>query len=456
MANFTGRLGAPCPGSGCGTRYEFGHSSPSIEDPCPARLFVEEPIGRDTNAFQNRANPATRGRQHCADPMLVIRGEQFGATRVTALAVVSTTAWLTVTLLPYEVAALSVGYHVGPVRAGWITTAELLALACAASYVGQSIARHDKRRLTLLGIAIAAAAAIGCLSTDHVALIIAFRLLFGVGTGIIAAATNALPALHHAPKKLFAYMQLALGVVFGLAIFVVGAVQSFAGRDAVFCVDLLLLLTLGPAAFLLPKGNVSELPSSNTRINLQLPTGAASSLAALGLMWIAQGALWAFAATAGAEAGLDPDSLVRWLSIAGFTTPFGAVAAAVLGERRGYSAPLIAGFAVQVLVALAMYCSFSRSFYIAGALVSNMTTTFTTPYLQGVLASLDGTGRATALSGAAANFGAAVGPALGAMLVAQTAAPIGITSTIMLFISLGLALTSLRSLPAISHTRSAA
>jgi predicted MFS family arabinose efflux permease len=320
--------------------------------------------------------------------------------------------------------------------------------------VGQSIALRDKRRLTILGIAIAAGATTGCLLTDHMVLIIGFRLLFGVGTGVIAAATNALPALHQAPEKLFAYMQMALGVVFGLAIFVVGAVQSFAGRDAVFLVDLLFLLALAPTALLLPKGVVSDLASLSTGPKVQLPKGAASSLAALGLMWIAQGALWAFVGTAGAEAGMDGDSLVHWLSIAGFTTPLGAVAAAALGERRGYSVPLIVGFTTQALVALAMYCSFARPFFIAGALVSNMTTTFTTPYVQGVLASLDGTGRATALSGAAANFGAAVGPALGAMLVAQTVAPIGVTSAITLFISLGLALSSLCSLPASSRTRS--
>jgi len=382
--------------------------------------------------------------------MPVACAEQFGATRVAALAAVSTCAWLSITLLPYEVSTFSVGYHLGPVRAGWITAAELLALACAASYVGHSIAIRDKRRLTVLGIAIAAGAAAGCLLTDQWVVIIGCRLLFGVGTGIVAAATNALPALHQSPKKLFAYMQLALGVVFGLAIFVVGAVQSFAGRDAVFFVDLLFLLALAPAALLLPRGVLSDPASPNAHIEARLPEGAASSLAALGLMWIAQGALWAYAGTAGTEAGLDGDSLLRWLSIAGFTTPFGAVAAAALGERRGYGAPLIVGFATQVLVALAMYCSFARPFYIAGVLISNMTTTFTTPYVQGVLASLDGTGRATALSGAAANFGAAVGPALGAMLVAQTVAPIGVTSAIMLFLSLGLALSSLSSLPAIS------
>jgi len=58
--------------------------------------------------------------------------EHFGATRVIALALVSTSAWLSITLLPYEVSTLSAGYHVGTVGSGWIAAAELLALACAA------------------------------------------------------------------------------------------------------------------------------------------------------------------------------------------------------------------------------------------------------------------------------------------------------------------------------------
>jgi len=386
--------------------------------------------------------------------MPVARSQHFGPTRLAALAVVSTCAWLTLILLPYEVSTLSVGYHVGPAVAGWITAAELLALACAASYLGQTIALRDKRRLTILGCAIALAATVGCLLTDHIVLIVALRLRFGVGTGIIAAATNALPALYHAPERLFAYMQLVLGLVFGVAIFTVGAVQTFAGRDAVFLVELALLLTLGPASLLLPEGIVSQLPSSRARISPRLPEGVARSLAALALMWISQAALWAFAAEAGAAAGMEPDSLVRWLGIAAFTAPIGGAAAAALGERRGYAAPLVLGYAAQILVALAMYCSFSRGFYIAGALVNNMTTTFTTPYLQGILATLDGTGRATALSGGAVNFGCAVGPALGATLIsAQTVAPIGITATIVFAVSLGLGLSSLRNLSASSRVR---
>jgi predicted MFS family arabinose efflux permease len=163
-------------------------------------------------------------------------------------------------------------------------------------------------------------------------------------------------------------------------------------------------------------------------------------------MWIAQGALWAFAGSAGAASGLNATELVHWFSIAGFTTPLGALAATALGDRRGYAGPFVVGFAAQIFVALAEYCLFSRPLFIAGVLVSNMTTTFTTPYVQGVLASLDDSGRSTALSGAAANFGAAIGPAIGAMLVGQTIVSIGVTASIVFLVGLGLAIASLRSL----------
>lgn len=78
---------------------------------------------------------------------------------------------------------------------------------------------------------------------------------------------------------------------------------------------------------------------------------------------------------------------------------------------------------------------------------------FTTPYVQSVLASPDGRERVTANSGATVNFGAAVEPALGSMLVVQTIAPIGVTLAIALFIRLGLALSLLRRLPTSSCAR---
>jgi hypothetical protein len=282
--------------------------------------------------------------------------------------------------------------------------------------------------------------------TDRVIFIVALRLVFGIGTGIIAAATNALPASHHTPKTLFAYMQLVLGLVFAASIFMVGAAEPLAGRRVVFFVELIVLLIVAPASLLLPEGIVRPFPSAAVHVEPRLPQGAVSTLAALVMMWVAQAAIWGFAAEAGAAAGLQPDSLARWLAIAGFTAPLGAAAAAVLGERRGYAGPLVLGYVAQILVAVAMYCSASRSSYVVGALINNMTTTFTTPYLMGLLATLDRTGRAAALGGGAVNFGCAVGPALGATLIGMpTLAPIGIMAALVFAAGMGFGLFSVRS-----------
>src|SRR5260370_16495794 len=130
---------------------------------------AEEPIGAYIHAFQDSANHAMPARRNCAAPVRpVARAEHFGGVRVAALAVVSTVAWLTITLLPYEVSTLSDGYPAGPVAAGWITAAELLALACAASCLGQTIAFPDKRRLTLLVLPLPLPPPPACLSPHHI------------------------------------------------------------------------------------------------------------------------------------------------------------------------------------------------------------------------------------------------------------------------------------------------
>jgi len=388
----------------------------------------------------------SQARRNRSNLMTVARLQPFGPGRTAALAVASTSAWLSLILLPYEVTTLADGFRLSPAAAGWISAVELLALACTAGYLGRTIAARNKRALTILGVAIALVATLGCFLTDRVVLIVALRLLFGIGTGLIAAATNALPASHHSPKTLFAYMQIVLGLVFAVSIFMVSAMEPLAGHRVVFGVELILLLLLGPASLLLPEGIVRPLPSAAVRIEPRLPQGVTSSLAALVMMWVAQAAIWAFAAEAGAAAGLQPDSLARWLAIAGFTAPLGAAAASALGERRGYVGPLVLGYVAQILVALAMYCSASRGSYVVGVLINNMTTTFTTPYLMGILATLDRTGRAAALGSGAVNFGCAVGPALGATLIGMpTLAPIGIMSALVFVAGLGFGLFSLRN-----------
>jgi len=342
--------------------------------------------------------------------------ERFGNGTVLALALVGTLAWLTMTLLPYEVTSLATQYGAGTAGAGWIVATELLAVAVSAAWFGRTIDAQDKRRLTMIGVALALLASAGSIYVDDLRALIAWRLIFGFGCGMVAAATNALPAAHPAPERVFAVMQIAVGIFFGAATYAAGMAGEHFGREYVFTIHLLFIVLFGGGALMLPRGvRVTLLDAVQTAVPRNLSTPIIACIASAALTWAALSAVWAFAEQAGLAAGLTTAGLALWLAISGFMTPLGGLAAAALGERRGYQLPLIAGFAILSVVPLSMYVFKSPGFYIGGVLLLNFPITFVMSYLMGLLAYLDHSGRGSSIGGAAINFGGAAGPAIGAV-----------------------------------------
>ena len=128
-------------------------------------------------------------------------------------------------------------------------------------------------------------------------------------------------------------------------------------------------------------------------------------------------------------------------------TPLGGLAAAALGERRGYTLPLAAGFLILVVVCLAMYVIKSPTPYIAGILLLNFPITFVMSYLMALLAGLDHSGRGPSVGGAAINFGGASGPALGALALSTTGlSVVGFIGAAILLAALALSWSAARNL----------
>jgi MFS family permease len=125
-------------------------------------------------------------------------------------------------LLPYEVTTLSDDYGFGTTGAGWTVTAELLVVAVTAAWFGPTIDRRDKRVLTIAGVLVSSAASVASILVHQVSALVLCRLLVGLGCGMIAASSCALPTLHRQPERVFAYMQVTLGVQFGFANYAMG------------------------------------------------------------------------------------------------------------------------------------------------------------------------------------------------------------------------------------------
>jgi MFS family permease len=366
-----------------------------------------------------------------------------------SLVIMSPLAWLTITLLPYEVTALASDYKLGSAAAGCIVALEMLALATAVAWLSRTIVTRDKRAITVLGVGIALAASIGSMVAEDAALLVAFRILFGIGAGMVAAASNFLATMHRQPERIYSYMQLSVGIAFGISIFAAGFAYSAVGREAVFLIEAIMFGLLGIRGFFLP-AQTSEAASDNgplatTDATPGLPRAIWYVLAALAMMELSQAVVWAYAEQAGRAASLNSEDVLSLFTIAGFTTPLGGLAAVWMGKRLGYKFPLAVGFGVQIFVSFTTYCMVSNYAFIAGIMVFNMTAPFTIPFLLALMVDIEPEGRGAALSGSAINFGAAAGPALGAIVATMPSrVPIGIGSLLILATGLTLALAATR------------
>lgn len=363
---------------------------------------------------------------------------EFSRGGTIALSLVSTLPWLSFMVLPYEISVMGTAFGLSQDHASWIATAEMLALALSAVASATTVARKDKRLATGLGMAIASVGAAASLGTSSLGLFILARILFGGGLGIVAAATNALPADHKQPERIYAYMMVALAIVFSALIYVTTPVIGQFGSSGLFGTELAMILAMALLLKWLPRGNVDAGAPKIDRT--ALPMGSRPVLAAVTLMFVAQAGTWAYADQAGIALGMSESYLTALFTISAMAMLAGAAAAALLGLRLGLRIPLAIGFLLQVYIAVAIYCQSNTVLFATGVVLLSASSSFALPYLQGLLAEIDDSGCAVALSGAGINFGGAAGPLIGAVLsFVPGLAPLGIGLSLLLLIGLGLA-----------------
>jgi predicted MFS family arabinose efflux permease len=341
-----------------------------------------------------------------------------------ALAAVSTLGWLTAAIQPYQVAGLSNAYGVGPATGGFVISGEFLSLAISVMVASRGIERCDKRRLCCLGVALAIAASV--VSTLHVGFVLlcVCRLAFGWGLGMIVAACNAIAGIHAQPERLFSFMWLANSFPFALTLYVEPDVERLLGPHGMFACQTGLLAALGPAALVLPRGRLSISPDVRNRARSPLSPRTIRHLFAISILFVGTNAMWSYIEQAGLHAGLEVQGIASVLSLSSLINAAGPAGAAWLGIRFGYYPPIMLGLIAMILDAVLVYAVPNVPAYVAGVLAYNMLTSFTVPYMQGLLAEADQTGRSAALGGAATNLGLAAGPVSGGLMSLLQSLPI--------------------------------
>jgi predicted MFS family arabinose efflux permease len=146
------------------------------------------------------------------------------------------------------------------------------------------------------------------------------------------------------------------------------------------------------------------------------------------LLYTGHGAVWAFQERIGVGLGMDPKSVSRWLGISMLTWGvIGSMLASWLGMRLGRLWPQVLSLGVSVFAALLLvFGTTPAAFALACGLIA-LSWFYGLPYQMGLLAHYDPLGRLNLIGCTMTTSGAALGPALAAILVASAGhGPVGV------------------------------
>lgn len=191
--------------------------------------------------------------------------------------------------------------------------------------------------------------------------------------------------------------------------------ERFGLNGAYFLIAALALL-VGFVAATLPEGRVARVdaPPVVTRETWLL---ASVVLVSILLFYTEQNAVYAYLERFGSAAGLTPQYIGFSLGIASLTGFAGAALIAWIGTRFGRVVPLLIGTALQLGCLALLAGQLNAATYLGGMAALTLAWNAQNPLQLGILAGVDPSGKALAVSATVTGIGLAIGPAAAALVM---------------------------------------
>lgn len=312
---------------------------------------------------------------------------------------------------PFMIGGFMEGLLLSERDAGVVAFVEFLALAIAASAIAPLVHRYSCRRIAVMAVALALPAQCASIFTTSLPWLAVLRGLAGIGEGAIYGVSLSVVASRCGnPDKVYGYFQLAwaLGSV---ALFAIGGqvTAGFAHRG-ILALLAVVTLALAPLLFLIPDDRAEQVGGMATDAAQASPWLGAMTFGAIVLYLTVSSAVYTFSAPMGERAGLDAGAVGHVLTAASLIGLAGAAAATALNVRWGRAVPISGSCIGFVLVALVLCLWRDAIAYVAALVGSVVIFYFSMPYLFGLAAALDRSGRWAAAAGSAYLLGFAAGP----------------------------------------------
>lgn len=344
-------------------------------------------------------------------------------------------------LMPLLLGPMAATYAIGEAFAGIIMAIQLGSFALAAIGLSPWLATLSPRRGATLALMLVFAGNLCSAWQPEVWSLITGRVLAGLGEGIAAAVATAAIARTADPDRAFARVFIAV-VLMTLAFFLL-LPSVMAGQDArllflgIACLPLLAL----PAVPAL-SDQATVVQSALTRSTGPLSLQSASICAAIALYSVAANAYWVYLERIATNIGMTPAAYGQAFAAGSILALVGPVAAERLGTRTGRLPPLVLSCVLLGWSGWLATHATTPALFVLGISTSSAALLFGMPYLLGLAAVIDRTGRVAGASRGFNNIGSAMAPALAGGILGITGAysSIGWTSVIAATAALGLVL----------------
>jgi predicted MFS family arabinose efflux permease len=358
-----------------------------------------------------------------------------------ALTVAHVAGMIDLVALPVWVGTLITAYRFDPQQAGALVTLFLAGAVVASIIFAPRLNSMNGRAMATAGFAAAAAAFAAASFQDSFMPLAICHAVAGFASATALSFTHGTIGRSLNPHRLFAIVGSAIGV-FGIVF--LGATPGIIaeqGGHVLFRIYAVLMVVAAVSSLaLFPLPAVEHDPhavAAAGRIGRPVWAGVLG----VSMMAVSQAMVFGFFQQMGTDRGYSVEAITTVLIILGFVNLFPPPLAAFLEKRLRAERVVLAGPALQAILALMITMSTTFAPYAAAGSVFVAVMIFTHTFAFGLLSKLDPTGRATAATPAMLMLGAAVGPVLAGTLVKSLGYPaIGIAVCIcaalaMLFFS---------------------
>lgn len=318
-------------------------------------------------------------------------------------------------VIPFMISGWTQAFGVSEGEIGFGISIRLAAFVLVCLLLASRVHVLDRRKLALLGagVIVIACGATGFAPTA--AVLLGARVLAGIGEGIVMTTVTSVAAEARNPEKTFSLIAFGmLGVLIVIYLGTPPMVEAL-GVSTTFLVLAGVTLLVSPVLGLLPAEKASD--HSSARAKFPWTLASLGVLFAFIFLAIGSDAFWFYVERIGERNGMSMEEVGDALVLVSIIAFVGPIVAHQINTRFGRAKPIVCGFILLGVMAVAFtHLRSPVAFTVALGLSSGMLG-FCQIFLLGLASSLDPMGRLAAAARGFLGIGGAIAPGLGGSIL---------------------------------------